>query len=201
VTSAHSRIEGEVVRKALHLLIAFAPTLASASLPFTILLLASGTLFYVIAEHSRLNGRPVLVVSDLTLIASRQRDRGRFVLGPVTLGLGAMVSLMLYPEPAATLAIYALAFGDGFASLVGRLLPGRMLPLLRGKSLTGSAACFVAVLLASWPVVSSAAVMHGPLAVLAIACTATALEAMPTGDFDNLIVPIGTGLVANLLLP
>ncbi len=32
------------------------------------------------------------------------RDRGRFVIGPVTLGLGAMLALMLYPATAAAVA-------------------------------------------------------------------------------------------------
>jgi len=185
---------GEVVRKSLHLLIALVPTLASVSVPFTLALLASGTLFYALAETSRRRGHPVLMVSRLTLIASRAADRDRFVLGPITLGLGAMVALMLYPEPAASIAIYALAFGDGFASLVGRLVPSPRLPLTRGKSVMGSLACFAAVF------VSSFSLARTPAQAALVALTATALEAAPSGDFDNLLVPVGTGLVATALL-
>ena len=188
------RVRGEVVRKALHLLIALVPALASLSVPITLALLASGTLFYALAETSRRHGHPVIVVSQLTRIASRAADRDRFVLGPITLGLGAMVALMLYPEPAASLAIYALAFGDGFASLVGRLVPGPRIPFTKGKSLMGSLACFTAVLVASLPLVRT------PSQAVALAVTATALEALPSGDFDNLLVPVGTGLVAAALL-
>ncbi|HSV94234.1 MAG TPA: SEC59/DGK1/VTE5 family protein [Desulfobacterales bacterium] len=193
-TLAPGRARGEVVRKALHLLIALVPALASLSVPFTLALLAFGTLFYALAETSRRHGHPVLVVSRLTQIASRAADRDRFVLGPITLGLGAMVSLMLYPEPAASLAIYALAFGDGFASLVGRLVPGPRIPFARGKSLMGSLACFTAVAVASLPLVRT------PSQAVAVALTATVLEAFPSGDFDNLLVPVGTGLVAAALL-
>ncbi len=157
-------------------------------------LLAIGTLFYAVAETSRRMGRPVLVVSELTVIASREVDHGRFVLGPITLGLGALLALTLYPEPAASLAIYALAFGDGFASLAGRLFDTPAIPLTRGKTLAGSAACFVAVLAASW------SVTERPLVAVALAAAATVLEAVPAGDFDNLLVPIGTGLVARALL-
>jgi phytol kinase len=187
-------MQGEIVRKALHLLIALVPVLASVSVSLTLAILASGTLFYALAETSRRNGRPVILVSRLTLIASRAADRNRFVLGPITLGLGAMVSLMLYPEPAASIAIYALAFGDGFASLVGRLVPGPRIPFTRGKSVMGSLACFTAVLVAS-----SALVRTPPEAVF-VALAATALEAVPSGDFDNLLVPVGTGMVAAALL-
>ena len=88
---------------------------------------------------------PIPLVSELTLIASREKDRNGFVLGPVTLGLGAMLSLLLYPLPAASLAIYALAFGDGIASLAGTIVRGPRIPLFGGKTISGSLACFVAV--------------------------------------------------------
>lgn len=192
--SVPAAYRGEVVRKGLHLLIALVPSLATLSVPLTLALLAAGTLFYAFAETSRRRGHPVVVVSRLTRLASRAADRDRFVLGPVTLGLGAMVALMLYPEPAASLAIYALAFGDGFASLVGRLVPGPRIPFVKGKSLAGSLACFTAVFVASLPLVRS------PTQAAALALTATILEAFPSGDFDNLLVPVGTGLVAAALL-
>jgi phytol kinase len=192
--STTAGMRGEVVRKALHLLIAFVPSLAALSVPFTLALLAVGTLVYTLAETSRRNGHPVILVSRLTLIASRAADRNRFVLGPITLGLGAMVSLMLYPEPAASIAIYALAFGDGFAGLVGRLVPGPRIPFVRGKSVMGSLACFTAVFVSTFPLVRT------PAEAGLVAFTSTALEAVPSGDFDNLLVPVGTGLVAAALL-
>src|SRR5258706_15718011 len=94
-TPAIVRVQGEIVRKSLHLLIAIVPVLASIDLFGTLALLAAGTLFYAFAETSRLGGAPIAVVSDLVLIASRDKDRKGFVLGPVTLSLGAMLSLIL----------------------------------------------------------------------------------------------------------
>jgi len=186
--------EGEIVRKALHLLIAFVPLLAGVDLSATMMLLAGGTLFYVFAERLRIEGRSVLVISDLTVIASRERDRGRFVLGPVTLGVGAMLSLMLYPSTAAAIAIYALAFGDGFASLAGKLFRSPSIPFTRNKTLAGTTACFIAVLLGTWK-------LTGRLSVaISIAVAATMLELIPIRDFDNLILPVGTGLVATYIL-
>ena len=185
---------GEIVRKALHLLIAFVPLLAGVDMGATMMLLAVGTLFYVFAEKLRLEGQPVLVISELTIIASRERDRGRFVLGPVTLGVGAMLSLLLYPSPAAAIAIYALAFGDGFASLAGKLFRSPSIPFTRNKTLAGTTACFLAVLLGTWK-------LTGHLSVaFTIAVAATMLELIPIRDFDNLILPVGTGLVATTIL-
>lgn len=185
---------GEIVRKALHLLIALVPLLAAADLRVTMMLLAGGTLFYVFAEQLRIEGRPVLVISDLTVIASRERDRGHFVLGPVTLGVGAMLSLLLYPSTAAAIAIYALAFGDGFASLAGKLFRSPSIPFTRNKTLAGTTACFLAVLLGTWK-------LTGRLSIaLSIAVTAAMLELIPIRDFDNLVLPVGTGLVATYIL-
>ncbi len=192
-TPAIARVQGEVVRKSLHLLIALVPLLASLDVRATLGLLALATLFYAFAEASRLRGMPVPVVSDLTLIASREKDRNGFVLGPVTLSLGAMLSLLLYPLPAASIAIYALAFGDGLASLVGTLVRGPRIPLLGGKTLAGSLACFAAVFLVTLRITGR------PGAALVIAASATVLEAIHAGNFDNLVSPFGVGLVSMAL--
>jgi phytol kinase len=193
-TAGIARVQGEFIRKSLHLLIAVVPVLAAANLPATLGLLAFGTLFYAFAESSRRHGNPIFVVSDLTIIASRDRDKSGFVLGPVTLGLGAMISLILYPEPAASIAIYALAFGDGLAALVGRVVGGPRIPFLREKTFSGSLACFAAVFLMAFYV------SRRPVESLVIATVATVLEGVPTGNFDNIIIPFGVGMVATKLL-
>ena len=184
----------EALRKSIHLLIGLVPTLASINLPATLGLLAAGTVMYVLAEDQRRRGARVAVISDLTVIASRDREVGRFVLGPVTLGLGAMMSLMLYPEPASAIAIYALAFGDSAASLIGTAVGGPRLPFTGGKTVAGSFACFTAVALVAGGISQSAP------AALMIALVATVLEAAPTRDFDNLVLPVGVGWLAVQLL-
>jgi phytol kinase len=194
VAAVAARFQGEFVRKSLHLLIALVPVLAAINLPATLSLLASGTIFYALAEASRRQGNPVRVVSDITLIASRERDMNGFVLGPVTLGLGAMLALLLYPLPAASIAIFALAFGDGFASLVGTVVRGPRIPFLSGKTLAGSFACFAAVFLVTFSITSK------PADSLIVAAAATLLEGIPAGNFDNIIIPFGVGMVAAQLL-
>jgi dolichol kinase len=184
----------EIVRKSIHFLIALSPLMASYNRFLTILFLMAGTLFYVYLESLRLAGIRVPFVSALTSAASRFRDQGRFVLGPVTLGLGALLAILFYPAPAASIAIYALAFGDGFASLAGKLF-GQIRPsFLFGKSLEGSSACFIAVFIAALRV-------SGDLRVSCIAAlTAAAVELLPLEDIDNLAIPVTVGLVVQLIL-
>jgi dolichol kinase len=159
-----------------------------------VLFLAAGTLGYACMEYLRLEGVQVPLVSSLTGMASRPRDRGRFVMGPVTLGLGAMLALLLYPSPAASIAIYALAFGDGFASLVGRFF-GRLRPaFLCGKSVEGSLACFTAVFIAAGRVTPDFRI------AFAAACTASAVEALPLEDYDNIALPVTVGLAVHLAM-
>ncbi|MDR1175764.1 MAG: phosphatidate cytidylyltransferase [Treponema sp.] len=184
----------EIVRKSIHFLIALSPLMASYNRFLTMLFLMAGTLFYVYLESLRLAGITVPFVSALTSAASRFRDRGRFVLGPVTLGLGALLAILLYPPPAASIAIYALAFGDGCASLAGKLC-GQIRPrFLFGKSLEGSSVCFIAVFIAAFRV-------SGNLGVSCVAAlTAAAVEALPLEDIDNLAIPVTVGLVVQLIL-
>src|SRR3989304_7066719 len=119
ISNAIIGIRSEFVRKLLHFLVALVPLIANIDKNVTLMLLATGIIFYTIMEKLRQEGVYVLVTSDVTAFVSRDRDKGHFVLGPVTLALGAMLALSLYPEPASRIALYALAFGDGFASLFG----------------------------------------------------------------------------------
>ncbi|MFP4509832.1 MAG: diacylglycerol/polyprenol kinase family protein [Spirochaetaceae bacterium] len=194
--SVPADIRTELVRKSIHMIIAFVPLLARTvgTVP-TMSLLALGTVFYATAEIERHSGRPVFVIGRLTTMAQRSRDIGHFVMGPVTLGLGAMAALLLYPYPAAAIAIYALAFGDGLASLVGKTVGRHPLPFTGGaKSIEGSLACFATVFAASSVFLGSS--VHSFIVALA----ATALEAAPGKDIDNLLLPIGTGIVVVLIL-
>ncbi|MDR0409584.1 MAG: phosphatidate cytidylyltransferase [Spirochaetaceae bacterium] len=187
-------LKSECVRKSIHFLIAFTPLLAVAGRGFAILSLTFGLILYIYLESLRLAGVEVPFFSSIIRKASRPRDNNRFVLGPVTLGLGALLSLLFLPETAANIAIYALAFGDGFASLIGRVF-GRMRPaFLLGKSLEGSVACFFSVFIASWYVCGNVAVSF------ASASAATVCEALPLEDYDNIVIPLAAGFAAKFCM-
>lgn len=189
-----SETRTELFRKSIHVLVALVPALASYHLVLTQFLLVSAVLLYSVSELMRQNGRGIVLISGITAAAARERDSGGFVLGPLTLAVGAMLALMLYPLKAAELAIYALAFGDTAASLVGRFFGKIVLPGFGKKTLEGTLACFVAVFVASFAVTSNAA------ASAVIAAAASLLELVPVKDLDNLLIPVGTGLAAVLVL-
>jgi dolichol kinase len=185
-------VRTELIRKSMHFLIALSPIMAAVNRPFTVILLMIGIISYACMESLRLSGVQIPVVSFLTSIASRPRDKDHFVLGPITLGLGALLALLLYPSPAASIAIYAMAFGDGFASLIGRLF-GRIRPaFLLGKSIEGSLACFLAVFFTAHRVSSNYRV------ALFAAITAALTEALPLEDYDNIVLPLTVGFVVQI---
>jgi dolichol kinase len=182
-------IRTELVRKSIHFLIALSPMMAAANQPVTIGFLLAGTVSYALMEVLRLRGITVPVVSFLTDMASRRRDKTGFVLGPVTLGLGALLALLIYPPQAAAIAIYALAFGDGVASLAGKLF-GRLRPaFLGGKSIEGTLACFTAIFVASHRVIPNYGIAFGA------ALTGALVEALPLRDYDNIVLPMTVGLI------
>jgi dolichol kinase len=184
----------EFLRKGIHFLVAFVPAIAAVSRDFAVSMLLSGIIFYTYLEVLRFSGIEVPFFSAITRKASRPRDKNRFILGPVTLGTGALAALLFLPETPAKLAIYALAFGDGFASLIGRAF-GRIRPaFLLGKSLEGSLSCFFSVLIVSWYVCGDVKTS------LIAAAAATVCEALPLEDYDNIIIPLAAGIAAKLCL-
>ena len=83
-------------------------------------------------------------------------------------------------------------FGDGFASMAGKLFGVLRPSVLCGKSVEGSLACFIAVFVASYRVSSNIRL------AIAASLTATAVEALPLADYDNLALPVTVGLVVQL---
>ena len=185
-------IKAELIRKGIHILIALTPGLAALNHSHTALLLMVGVLFYAVVEGLRFLGFSPPFVSSLTNKVIRGRDHGRFELGPVTLGLGALLAILLFPPPAAAVAIYVLAFADSVATLTGKFL-GRMRPtFLAGKSLEGSLACFVVAALICFHIFRDwrIAVATGVVSML--------VEAFSVRDFDNLLLPLAAGFTTML---
>ncbi len=185
----------EFIRKSIHILIALVPTLAALlGTGPTIALLGGGIVFYTYAEYERKRGHSIPLITRITRAAARDTDTEGIILGPITLGIGAMISLLLYPEPASVIAIYSLAFGDGISSIAGKLFGRRRISYFQGKTLEGSLACFTVV----FYIVYFTAGEVVPSFV--IAAVAMLLEAVPVKDLDNIILPMGSGFAASLFL-
>ena len=174
----------ELFRKSIHFCAALVPVVAYAFYTGTITTLSFVICFYTICEYRRLAGNPVPVISRITVYAARKRDEGHFVLGPITMALGVLLSLLIFPQEIARIGIYALAFGDGIASLAGRLFGRIKIPHTGGKTFEGSSACFIAVYLSTF------AVTCDPLCALAVAILAMCIEVLPLKDYDNLVIPL-----------
>ena len=203
IVMCSGEVKTEIIRKSIHCLIALVPLMASINRAFTLVFLVIGILGYAIMETLRVKGVKVPVISSLTSLAARSPDTARFEMGPVTLGLGALLALLLFsqgncsPEdlsPAASIAIFALAFGDGAAGLAGKAFGRLRPPCMFGKSVEGSLACFFTVLIISWLALKSI------FPALVAACIAALIEALPLNEFDNLVLPLAVGFALQLLL-
>lgn len=194
-TMGWNEIKGEVLRKSIHLLVSLVPLFARLNMKITFYLLSSGIMLFTLHEYLRLSGLDKnSIITKITDLASRERDKGHIVLGPITLGLGALLVLTLFPEIHYSMGIYALAFGDGIASLAGKLFGKTPLPFIKGKSLQGSLSCFVVVFIAGM-VLQSGNILYA----LVIAIMATILEMLPLKDIDNIIIPLGVAFISYLL--
>ena len=192
----------EVFRKAIHLCAALVPLFLHHFRVQTLIALAVALALYTLAELLRRSGREVPLISAVTEAAARKRDENRFVLGPVTLVVGILATALLFDELAATIGIFALAFGDGLASLAGKLFGRVVLPFSQGKTAEGSLACFTAVFISCW-LACQAAVPTPPNVArvsLAVSCVAMFIEALPLKDLDNVAIPISAAAAATLFI-
>ena len=185
-------MRAELIRKAIHLLIALVPPIAAVYRSHAAMLLMIGTLVYLWAESMRYLGFSPPFFSSITSAVLRRKEEGRFALAPVTLGLGALLALLLFPPPLAAAAIFVLAFGDSAGTIIGKFL-GRIRPaILAGKSIEGSLACFSASFLTVF-------IIFGDWKIsLAAAGAALLVDLFPLGDLDNIIMPLAVGLCLSL---
>lgn len=184
----------ELFRKSIHLCAAFVPFAEKYFFWPVIIALFLVLVFYIFAEKSRLKGKPIPVISAITAIAARKRDANKFVLGPVTLTAGVILCSLLWKQEAASAGIYALAFGDGLSSVIGRFFGKIKIPGTKGKSVAGSLTCFTAILISSFLVTKSIKV------ALILASFGMVIEAFPLKDYDNIIIPVFVGGLAQLLI-
>lgn len=183
----------EFFRKLIHICAAFVPIVAKFNLKAACIMLAVAIPVYSVCEIMRLNGINVPVISKITAYAARSRDYGHFVLGPVTMAVGILLTLLFFPLGYATIGILALAFGDGTASLAGKLFGKRKIPGTNGKTVEGSLSCFIMVFL------TSLLITRNFFHALFLGLSAAVFEALPIKDYDNLIIPLLLSFLAAVL--
>ncbi|MBE6354065.1 phosphatidate cytidylyltransferase [Treponema sp.] len=191
-------ITKEVFRKSIHLCSSFVPFFLSLAYRPVIVLLILAVIFYSVCEILRLKGYTIPLITEVTTAAARKRDENKFVKGPVTLCTGIILTALLFDSVSSTVGILALAFGDGLASLCGKLFGKVTIPFTQGKTVAGSLACFTAIF------ISCAAVCYycgieGSGKALIIAGTGMLIEVMPLKDMDNIIIPIALAAVFSFI--
>ncbi len=187
-------LKKEFFRKTIHMTAAFVPFFYYFNQTLVITSLLFVTLLYFFSEFLRSQNINLPVISNITVIASRPKDTDKVILGPITLSLGIFLSLVFFDYRVAIISIFALAFGDGVASLFGKIIGGYKIPLTFGKTFSGSIGCFLVLV-----IVFIACGLTKTQAVL-LALFAAVIEVFPTGDFDNLLIPVLTGFLAKNIL-
>lgn len=177
----------ELFRKIIHLGASLVPLMLNHFYWFTIGLLVFAILIYTVCEILILNGVSIPVVSQIISAAARKRDENKFVLGPVTLCIGILLASLLYDRVAYSAAIYALAFGDGLASLFGKFFGTVRIPFTKGKTATGSLTCFGAIFISCFLVTGSTRLS------LIVASAGMFVEVLPLKDWDNVLIPVLLG--------
>lgn len=184
----------ELFRKTIHLGSALVPLMLLHFPCLTLALLVAALVIYTLCETLILKGIKVPLVSAIISVASRKRDEGKFVLGPVTLCIGILLASLLYEHKAASVGIYALAFGDGLASLFGKLFGKVKIPFTNGKTAAGSLTCFAAIFISCFLVTKECGLS------LLVASVGMFIEVMPLKDWDNVLIPILLGGIVQLWL-
>jgi len=181
----------ELFRKSIHLCSALVPFFLDHFFTLTVILLLCALAGYTVSEILRLKGYKIPVISTVTQIAARKRDEDKFVLGPVTLVIGILITALSIKDPECRrIGIYALAFGDGLASLCGKFFGRIHISFTKGKTAAGSIACFTAVFISTFCVCRNTGI------ALAVAFAAMLIEILPLADMDNIIIPPAIGFLS-----
>ena len=143
---------------------------------------------------------------------TRHGDPREILHGPVYYGLVFVAATLIFwrNTPAGVVALMLLCGGDGFADIVGRRLGQTRLPFNPNKSWAGSLGMFlgglVLALVFLW-LFNTLGDFNPPLALgpsavklVLIALVATAVEALPLGDIDNLTITLVGAALGWLLL-
>lgn len=179
----------ELFRKSIHICSSFVPFFLKLAYWPVMVLLVIAVIVYSISEFLRARNIELPIISKVTEIAARKRDENRFVLGPVTLVCGILLAAFFLPLDFARVGIFALSFGDGLASLSGKLFGKITIPGAHGKTVAGSLTCFLAVF------ISTFACSGNCFISIVVATAAMFIEVLPLADFDNLIIPISIGTI------
>ena len=202
----HQGMRRELLRKLLHVSVLAVLPLLDHAVWAAFLLLCLGGVVYMISEEIRLeriSRRRLPVrwfawgirrIQLVTVGLSRNHESEDIVWAPVTLAVGALLTMVLFPPAAAAAGILCLAFGDTAALIAGRIIKGPLFPLSGEKHLSGMIACWAVCSLIVW-------LRTGNIAAAVLAGAAGSFaESVQMQNIDNIILPLSTAYVLELTI-
>lgn len=159
-------------------------------------------------EYFRMEiGMKIPIMSTIWKYVRREKER-EVLGGDIFFLLGAIIVLAIFDIKIAIAAILMTVFGDMAAALVGKRYGKHYLPRLKSKAWEGIAAEFfvdiiVGIIVMFWLQWGNLAVMLDLktwLIVFAMALTATIVETKVSKIDDNLIVPVFSGFIGQIIL-
>jgi dolichol kinase len=188
-------LRAEMIRKGIHLFALVIPIGYSlVTFPTAIAWLLASALVAIIIDISRFRQWRLWswVSWLLTPIIREHEVKGGFT-GASYILTTSLICVLLFPKTIAIAAIVFIIIGDTAAAMIGRLYGQHK--LIGKKSVEGSAACFVSVILVSFLIPG----LPWQAAIIG-AFTATVVEALSGKFDDNMTVPIISGAVMLLVM-
>jgi HAD superfamily phosphoserine phosphatase-like hydrolase len=184
----------DLIRETIHASGFFIPIIAGfiGIYPIAFIISIVSTLYFL-SELSRMNGKNMPIISTITRNAALPTERYEFAAAPLYFAMGIFLTLMLFPAPVNGAAIAIFTLGDSTASLFGGLISKKPLTFNKGKTVEGSLSGFFFAFLAGTFFVSPALALIG-------AAVAMTIESLPLPVNDNILIPLGTGLMLLLLV-
>jgi dolichol kinase len=176
----------ELYRKTIHFLGVPIPFLAYLHKPAVAVALSAVILMYVFSEVFRTIGFHFPFVSHITKRSERITETRGFIIGPVSLTAGILITLFTFSANIYIPAILIVCISDSISGLVGRRLGKLQLPFY-GRTVEGAVAFYItslAILLFYLP----------PHQAAITALVPTVIELLTPAYLDNLLIPIGTAL-------
>jgi dolichol kinase len=187
-------IIGEIIRKLIHLGAIAIPIIYYFLDKQTILILLSmGLILSLILDYIRIfgNDSSKRFVHKYLGIMIRSKESKDFI-GATYILTGSIITIFLFDKSIAMAAIAFIVVGDTAGAIIGRLW-GRV--RFRNKSLEGSVSFFLACC------VIAVIIPEMPYWILVIgAMTATIVEALTLHIDDNLIVPVTSAAIMQVLV-
>lgn len=113
------------------------------------------------------------------------------ITGATWLAIAMLGAMLVFPPGPAVVALWAVAAGDGAASVVGRLAAQRRATPRAGKTIAGSLACAIVTAAGAHWLTDATPLVAGAIGALA------ALAERPRGPLDdNLRIVVAAGIAA-----